>query len=90
MTQPDLFSNYSYATSLPAYLDTSEIKNETLRRMFECIKANGSMSLLEVSERIKMPQAICSARMSDKNNPLKYEGFTSYNNRKRKLIVINI
>lgn len=82
--------NYSYETSYPPYLENRAINKRTQCDEVLSIIKRGANNLLQVAEVSGIPQAIISARVNDLIEELKvrYEGFTVYNNRKRKKIII--
>jgi hypothetical protein len=82
-------SNYSFETSLPAYLE-----NKALRKKRQCDEVlafikKGANNLLQISNLMGIPQSIVSARMTDlmEEKRARYEGKTIYNNRERKRII---
>lgn len=81
--------NYSYETSLPPYREAPELKRRQADEVLAIIK-KGANNLLQVSQVSGIPQAIISARVNDliHETRIAYSGFTVYNNRKRKKIIL--
>ena len=80
---------YSYATSLPAYQD-NQINKEIQREIIFAAIKNGFLTLLQLSEKLKLPQSTVAGRVNDliEANKVCYDGFVVYKNRKRKQINI--
>lgn len=81
--------NYSYETSYAPFKENQALNKRTqCDEVLKFIK-KGANNLLQISALSGIPQAIVSARMSDliEENRAKYEGFTIYENRKRKKII---
>lgn len=80
--------NYSYDTSLPAYNENPSLRKRQRDEVFAFIK-RGANNLLQIERLSGLPSARISARMSElmEEKRAKYEGFTIYENRKRKRIV---
>lgn len=80
--------NYSYQTSLPAYKENPSHKLRQSDNILAMIKM-GADNLLKLSQASGILQAVVSARVNELINEGKitYDGFTTYNNRKRKRIV---
>jgi recombinational DNA repair protein RecT len=80
--------NYSFQTSMPAYLENKEnSKERQCEKVLNAVR-NGADNLLQISERIGIPQAIVSARCADLKSEKKIEycDFVIYKDRKRKKI----
>lgn len=80
--------NYSYETSLPAYLDNPTEKRRQQDEMLRFIR-KGANNLLQLSILMGIPQSTVSGRMTDliKEGRAKYDGHVIYNGSKRKRIV---
>lgn len=83
-------SNYSYETSYPPYKE-----NEALNKRTQCdevlqIIKHGANNLLQISQVTGLPQSTIAARINDlaSEKKIEYSGFTVYNNRKRKKIIL--
>ena len=81
--------NYSYQTSYAPYQE-----NKAFNKRRQCDKIllfikRGADNLLQISQLSGIPHYVVSARMTDlkKENKAKYEGYTVYEDRKRKRIV---
>lgn len=84
--------NYSYLTSLPAYLENkAERKDSQCEKVLSFIKG-GCNNLLLISEKSGITQAIVSARVNDliEEGKCIYSGHVVYNNRLRKKIVLAV
>lgn len=81
-------TNYSYETSLPAYLDKAEIKRRQQDEMLRFIR-KGANNLLQLSILMGIPQSTVSGRMTDlmKEGKTEYNGQVIYNGTRRKRIV---
>ena len=82
--------SYSYETSYPPFLENKATNKRTQCDEVLAIIKKGANNLLQVSEVSGIPQAIISARVNDliEENKIEYNGFTVYNNRKRKKIML--
>lgn len=80
--------NYSYETSLPAYLDRPAEKRRQQDEMLRFIR-KGANNLLQLSILMGIPQSTVSGRMTDliKEGKAEYSGHVVYNGSKRKRIV---
>jgi len=81
-------TNYSFATSLPAYHDRPSEKQIQTEKTFILIK-KGVNNLLQLSEILQLPQSTIAGRVNDliAENKVQYKGEVIYANRKRKKIV---
>jgi predicted transcriptional regulator len=77
-------TNYSYETSLPPY---KQDKTSQCLAVLDCVTEDCNC-LLQISRKLKLPQSTISGRVNDliEMGKVKYEGFTTYENRKRKAI----
>jgi hypothetical protein len=82
-------SNYSFQTSLPAFTDNQVNKRRQCDEILAFI-VKGANNLLQLSQLTGLPQSTVSGRCNDliEEGKIKYEGFTVYNDRKRKRIVV--
>lgn len=81
--------NYSYETSFTPYKENQAFNKRRQQDEILGFIKKGANNLLQIAQLSKIPQAVVSARMSDlmEENRAKYEGYTIYNDRKRKKIV---
>jgi hypothetical protein len=82
-------SNYSFATSYPAFTDNQVNKRKQTDEILAFI-VKGANNLLQLSQLTGLPQSTVSGRCNDliEEGKIKYEGFTVYADRKRKRIVV--
>lgn len=81
-------SNYSFETSHEPYKENIVFNKQRQCEQVLAIIRKGGNNLLQISQVSGIPQAVISARMSDllKDGKAAYDGFTIFNNRKRKKI----
>lgn len=83
-------SGYSYGSSLPAYQEKNnkELQKEIILTFIK----NGYVTLLQLSEKIKLPQSTVAGRVNDliSEGKVFYNGLVEYKNRKRKHIFIKL
>ncbi len=86
-----IMTNYSFATSLPAYQDNASTKQKQSEAILSLIKS-GVNNLLMLSEVTGLPQSTVSGRCNDliTEGKIFYSGFVTYNNRKRKKILAKV
>lgn len=82
-------SNYSYATSLPAFHSHEDEKQRQADKIYQLVKS-GVDNLLRLSEITKLEQGRVSARINDliADNKVIYQGKIVYKNFTRKRIVV--
>lgn len=82
-------SNYSFETSLKPYREKPSEKRRQADEIMAFIK-RGANSLLQLAELSGLPQSTVSGRVNNliEENRVEYKGFTIFNNRKRKRIVV--
>ena len=80
-------SNYSYATSLPAYQEAPELKKRQADELMAFI-SKGANCLLQLADLSGLPQSTVSGRVNDllREGKVQYHGHTIYRDRKRKRI----
>lgn len=82
--------NYSYPTSLPPYLEAPQSKQIQMQRIVALV-ALGASSLKELAIKTGLPQSTVAGRTNDaiKAGAIKYDGYCTFDNRKRKRIILN-
>jgi len=87
--QIDLFTGYSYATSLPAYREAPQSKQIQMQRIIALVIL-GASCLKELAKKTGLPQSTVSGRVSDAREAgaLDYDGYVVYDGRKRKKIIV--
>lgn len=81
-------TNYSYATSLPTYLDNKEGKAKQRNRIMRLIK-RGFNNLKKISKYSGIESSTVAARVNEliKYSQVKYDGNVIYKGRLRKKII---
>lgn len=84
-------TNYSFATSLPAYQENPSGKKKQSEVLFSAIQSLGGISCLKQLANITgLPQSTVAGRINDlaEEGKVIYDGFVDFEGRKRKRIVI--
>lgn len=81
--------SYSFETSLPPYREAPELKRRQADELYAFIR-RGANNLLQLAELSGLPQSTVSGRCNDliEENKICYQGYTVYNDRKRKKIIV--
>lgn len=84
-------TNYSFATSLPAYHENQSGKQKQAETLYNAIKSFGGHSCLkQLSNATGLPQSTISGRCNDliEDGLAEYSGIIEFEGRKRKRIII--
>lgn len=81
-------TNYSFETSLPAYLEDPKGKKKMQMKVVNMVR-QGMQTIREIADALDMPDSSVSGRISDamKDYQVKYDGKIVYAGRLRKKIV---